>query len=222
MPQIMIFGGGPRRTFTAISAALTSSATFNFGTLNFGDVLPGRKLVLGVTCEATGTNFAINSVSVAGSGATSIVDRAHTDSVSKCRAALYRIADATNASGNVTVSLAGSIARCQVGIWALYDLANAAPSFTGQDSDSDGNTSSFGIDIPAVGITVALGVILSGSGTQTLSGMATIDASEGIPVSQRQWASYQATAAEVGRTISFSGGASGSDVARALVAASWS
>lgn len=219
MPQLIILGGGPRRVFTAISAAQLSSASFTFSGLSLGDVLPSRQIIVGVAIETSGTNFAINSLTVAGIAATSVIQKSQDDTFSKSRAALFRIANSVDAAANVAVSLAGSVSRCQVGVWAAYDLANAAPSFTASDGDSDGNPSALAIDMAATGLLFALGVVFGGTGTQTLSGMATIDASENT--SHKQWGSYQAGAPETGRAVGFSG-AAGADSARALVAMSWS
>jgi hypothetical protein len=219
VPQLLIIGGGPRRVFTAIRPQLASAASFAFPGTLLGDALPNRQIVVGAATVATGTNFAITGITVGGAAATAVVDRAQTDSILKCRAALYRIANAADASASIVVSLAGSVAQCQIGVWALYDLSNAAPAFTANDGRIDGNTAAVGINVPAAGLLLSLGVVSGGLTAQTLSGLATIDASEAT--TQRQWGSYQAAGAESGRPLSFSGSGA-ADMPRALVAASWS
>ncbi len=223
MPRLMIFGGGPRRIFTGVSGIGTALATFNFLGMSYGDEAPSRQLAIGINIGATGTNFAINSVSVDGNAASAVVNRSIDDSILKSRSAIYRLPYPTTTGGTIQVALAGSVGQCQIGVWAMYDLVTAAAAFTANNAAIDGNNTSTTIDVPAGGILLVAGHHFGANALQTLAGANTVapDGDVNGTNAERQWGSYQAGAPETARALAFNGGG-GTNAARTLVAASWS
>lgn len=219
MPRIMIFGGGPRKTFNGVSGLGTSASAFNFLTSPFGDAAPDRMLGVGICMGTSGTNFTISSVTVAGSPATVVgTDGSASDTFSKTRVALYRVALPLGADGTINVTFGGSVSQCQIATWSVYGLNSQVPAFTANNGAIENNPVSTTIDAPATGILLCAASIFSSSGLMTLNGVVN-DAVQGLN-SDRQWGSYQSAGAEIARALSFTG-AAGADSSRALVAGAW-
>lgn len=179
-------------------------------------------VVVGINIGATGTNFAINSVTIGGNAATSVVNTSIDDSILKSRSALFRLAVTSGTTATVVVNLAGSVGSCQVGVWAVYGLVSQTPNTTATASAIDGNSANFNINIPATGILLVPAHMFGATAAQTLSNVDTTAPNGGRDGTnlERQYGSYQANAAETPRNISMTGTAS-TNSARTLVGATW-
>ncbi len=221
-PTTFFASGGPRRVFTGLSGLGTGANTFNFTGMSFDTATADRMVVVGIMVGTTGTNFNINSVTVAGSGATLVVQQTADDTILKARSALYRVSLTTGTSGTVSVALGGSVSQCQVGIWSVYGLVSQTPNTTAGAGAIDGNSANFNINIPATGILLVPGHLFGAAGAQTLNNVSVVAPDGGTDGTnaERQWGSYQAGGPETPRNISMTG-AGNVNSARTLVGATW-
>lgn len=224
MPRLMIFGGGPRYTYNGKSSVGTSSASFSFTSQAIGDAASDRLVVVAVEVFTSGTNFAINGVTVAGVTAAQVSNatRAESGGTLKVRTELWQASVPTGTSGTIAVTFAGSVSECMVANYALYGLSSTTRADADNDGGGSGDTSaSLLIDIPATGILLAAAAFVNSASSQTLSGVTQDDITIDSSVIHWQWGSRQASGAETGAAVDYSGTAAAGS-ARTLVAASWS
>lgn len=175
--------------------------TTTFVAADLGAPDTNRKIILGIEVKTPAIGTTFTSVTIGGVAATADIDVGHVNR--GMRAAIFRAAVPTGATGDVVITMSGTFNQLTINIWrkisttlALSDTANTPTNYI---SSLPVSTT---IDVPTNGLLIVAAT--SGIGaTFTLSGV-TPDCSyvqNAQTTGQRTGASYTATTAETNRTL---------------------
>lgn len=204
--------------FKAISLSLTGAyvttsggTSFTFTNVSFGDEAPNRKIVVGVITYATlGRTY--SSVTIGGVTASLVIklDGAGNPAAT----ALYEADLPSGTSGDVTVTVSGSVQCFGISVYRMID----AGSVSGTYSDST-DPYQAAIDVPSGGAAIGFGRIVS-TQTATWSGLdETVDQIVESGVTGMTSASKTFAAAQSGYAVQMT--PSGSSANNRLLVASW-
>ena len=107
----------------------TNLTTYTFSAASMGTEGATRKIIIGVGAEDALTGFTINSVTVGGVAAASVVTTS-ADTGSLVQSGLFIVDLPTGATADVVVTLSEACTSCGIAIWAAYDLTSSTPAAT--------------------------------------------------------------------------------------------
>lgn len=180
-------GGGAGITLTATASPAVStanSATHTFSAAALGDAAADR--VISVAVALTGTGFTtISGVTVAGNAATQLAFAIGDSGTDHAMAAIYAVALAAGTTGDVVVTLPGTIGSNRgvaVDVFRMVGGAGATAFATGSDFTDGNTTAALGVSVntAARGAVIACGAGFGVTGAATWSGLTeTADRSSG-------------------------------------------
>lgn len=119
----------PTISYRASAIDGVPAATFTFASLDIGTAATNRFVVVGVGTRHN-TSETISGVTIAGGSATLLASQNTSVGAENNIAALYGALVPSGSTGDVVVTLSGSIAMIGVGVWAAYGLASVTPAVT--------------------------------------------------------------------------------------------
>ena len=168
---------GMTGTNTANDSSTSSATTYTFSSQSLGTADSSRIIVVTVGMGVNNANRTINSVSVAGEAMSLRVGAVCDNSgIENFRAEIWSVALASGTSGDVVVTLSGSIGSNRgvaISVYSLTGGVAVAPSATAPDSDDDSTTAqlSGNVNTQTAGYVIGVGTAFKVSGTAAWGGL---------------------------------------------------
>ena len=160
----------PSVQYCTNASSTSDLTTYTFSSQSLCEPSGSRYIVVGIgggSNDAGTSTYAINSVTVGGVSASSVVSNKDTN-VAPNIAALWIAAVPSGTTGDVVVTFDRASSRAAIGVWALYNLNSATAVGTGGGASSDPQGAN--VNTSTDGIVIAYG-FNSGGGTASWTGV---------------------------------------------------
>ena len=111
------------RSLTASASSNSDASSYTFSAQAIGAAASDRYVLVGIAARNS-SDVALNSVSIGGVSATSVVSA----TASGSRAAFYIANVPTGTTGDVVVTFASTMLRCAIGVWRVDGLTSTTPT----------------------------------------------------------------------------------------------
>lgn len=171
--QPLLLGGGgalPVLSFTDHAVDATSQTTYTFTNKNIGTAAANRYVIVAAGGSNSPTSSTLNSVTVAGNSATSVVTaNGFAGTITSPTGIFIYGPLPTGTTATITITFSGAMARAGIGIWTATGLNSATATAT---SSSTANPASTTINISANGFAIGYAIAVIGtSNTFTWTGL---------------------------------------------------
>jgi hypothetical protein len=137
------------------SADAGNLTTYTFSTQSLGAAQWDRVILVGAAHRATANNVTIDSCTIDGNAATSVVNTGAVNDTTNSRAArLFARFVPTGTTADIVVTLSAAAVRAGIGVWAMYGTNGAITAFN-TNTSSSANPTTANVNIPAEGAAVA-------------------------------------------------------------------
>lgn len=188
-------------SYVGLMESGTQLSTYTFSSSPLGAADANRLIAVGVSgvFGPGGSSRTVNSVTIAGVSATSIVKVSHDVASAYTAAAIFAAIVPNGTTGTISVVFNGAMRRCGCGIWRLLN-ADIVPHAT--IGDANGTPLGGSLEIPAGGAAVATAQATGGATSFNWTGL-TEDWDEWLASSTYTSGAHSTTAGTAARQVSF-------------------